>query len=213
MELTFKLKVAKIGDQSIDYDIDDADSQIAKPPALTMLDLVKNMLEGTAPLPNDVLEKNVDMMYIAMQSLSYYPDITLIVDYFNKSIPPIAQYKAMFYAIPKTRRFEKWPKNNADDTEIIAVSNYYDVSYRVAAMYMKLLSSDDIAQILEIENVGGMGGKSKTSKKKDIKKLVKDTPVEKPSKPKPEKLVKPEKKKVVNKDCPISNNPMRAFFK
>ena len=212
--MEFKLKAAKIGDQSVDYDIDEADSHI-KQPALTMLDLVKNMLEGSAPLSNDVLEKNAGMMYIAMQALSYYPDITLIVDYFNKSIPPIAQYKAMFHAIPKTRRFEKWPKNNANDTEIIAVSNYYNVSYRVAAMYMKLLNSDDIAQIIEIENVGGMGGKSKTSKK-DMKKLSNEVPADKPVKQKAEKQAKPdkpEKKKVINKDCPISNNPMGAFFK
>lgn len=209
-----KLKPAKIGDNTVNYEIDEIDDKF-KQPALTVLDMVKNILEEQKPFDNETIEKNSGMMFVVLQALSYYPDVTGFADFFDRKIPLAAQYKAMFYVTPKQRRFEKWPKNNVDDTIVAAVSNYYKVSYRVAKMYMKLLNESDIAEIIEKESIGGMSGKPKklTAKEKkaiDEKQQVSDESL----KPKLNKSQPPKKeKKAVNKNCPIENNSMEKYFK
>lgn len=201
------LKAAQIGDTVYVSPDDNIDTLDDKPNAMSMLDFIKNLLEDDTLLSEDVLEANAGLMYVAVKVLSYYPDVVGIAQYFDKpNIPNHAKYKALFYAIPKQRRFEKWPKKTIDDSELIAVANYYKVSHRVANMYMKLLTPDDIMTIVATQNPGGLVGKAKKLTAKE-KKASEKEPVK--------QKVEPDKKQPAKKstECPIANNMMVKFFK
>lgn len=73
---------------------------------------------------------------------------------------PDAQYRYYLHAVPRAKRRNKWAKAEKSDT-LNLVAQHYGCNRNVARQYLKLLTEDDIALIVESHNTGGQASKSK----------------------------------------------------
>jgi len=65
-------------------------------------------------------------------------------------LPKIAIYDLYFYTIPKTKKWIKYPKNISEIKNTKYIMNYFGVREEVAKDYMKLLSKEEIKEIVNI---------------------------------------------------------------
>ena len=88
--------------------------------------------------------------FIVNKSLSYFMDTVAYANEMNKYpfLDKRMQYDYLKGSIRKRKRFSGWVKKDKSDV-IDAIIKYYDVSYRKALEYEKLLTEDQKQEILK----------------------------------------------------------------
>jgi len=88
--------------------------------------------------------------FIVNKSLSYFMDTVAYANEMNKHpfLDKRMQYDYLKGSIRKRKRFSGWVKKDKSDL-IDAIIKYYDVSYRKATEYERLLTEDQKQEILK----------------------------------------------------------------
>lgn len=106
----------------------------------------KNLMRDTE---NDTFSENQYEPFLANRALSYFTDTLLYANEMNK-FPFLAnklQYEYLLHSIRPGKRFSKWAKK-IENEKIKAIGNYFKVNKTVAEQYLKLLTEDEINEIL-----------------------------------------------------------------
>lgn len=113
-----------------------------------------------APSQLEKAYENVDFM--VNRGLSMGIDTILYANEMNRlyELPADAQYRYYLHAVPKAKRRNKWAKAEKLDT-LNLIAKHYGCNRNVARQFMKLLTEDDIALIVERHSTGGQSSKSK----------------------------------------------------
>ena len=112
---------------------------------------LSKVLESINYTKEDVLDpQGKDYVpFIVNKSLSYFMDTVAYANEMNKYpfLDKRMQYDYLKGSIRKRKRFSGWVKKDKSDV-IDAIIKYYDVSYRKALDYEKLLTEDQKQEIL-----------------------------------------------------------------
>ena len=113
---------------------------------------LSKVLESINYTKEDVLDpQGKDYIpFIVNKSLSYFMDTVAYANEMNKHpfLDKRMQYDYLKGSIRKRKRFSGWVKKDKSDV-IDAIIKYYDVSYRKALEYEKLLTEDQKQEILK----------------------------------------------------------------
>jgi len=109
-----------------------------------------NLMRNT---DNDEMAEKSYPPFLVNRALSYYTDTLLYANEMNKhsNLDNIMQYEYLFHSIRKSKRYNKWAKAVKSE-EMLAVSEYFKVNYRVAQEYLKLISRENLEEIVNIIN-------------------------------------------------------------
>ena len=113
---------------------------------------LSKVLESINYTKENVLDPNGKdyVPFIVNKSLSYFMDTVAYANEMNKYpfLDKRMQYDYLKGSIRKRKRFSGWVKKDKSDV-IDAIIKYYDVSYRKALEYEKLLTEDQKQEILK----------------------------------------------------------------
>jgi len=113
---------------------------------------LSKVLESINYTKEDVLDpQGKDYVpFIVNKSLSYFMDTVAYANEMNKHpfLDKRMQYDYLKWSIRKRKRFSGWVKKDKSDV-IDAIIKYYDVSYRKATEYERLLTEDQKQEILK----------------------------------------------------------------
>ena len=113
---------------------------------------LSKVLESINYTKEDILDPNGKdyVPFIVNKSLSYFMDTVAYANEMNKYpfLDKRMQYDYLKGSIRKRKRFSGWVKKDKSDV-IDAIIKYYDVSYRKALEYEKLLTEDQKQEILK----------------------------------------------------------------
>lgn len=112
---------------------------------------LSKVLESINYTKEDILDPNGKdyVPFVVNKSLSYFMDTVAYANEMNKYpfLDKRMQYDYLKGSIRKRKRFSGWVKKDKSDV-IDAIIKYYDVSYRKALEYEKLLTEDQKQEIL-----------------------------------------------------------------
>lgn len=85
--------------------------------------------------------------YMTNRALSYFPDTVMYANDMNTNhwTDGLLQYDYLINTVRKRKRFSKWFKPDSEDLEII--KEYYKVGPEVARQYLRVLSTDQLADL------------------------------------------------------------------
>ena len=87
--------------------------------------------------------------YVINKAFSMFVDTVFITNEANLSgLKGKQHYDFLFYSIPKRKRFEKWTKELLDE-ELVYVMEYFEISRKIAKLYLKNLNEEQISHIKE----------------------------------------------------------------
>ena len=113
---------------------------------------LSKVLESINYTKEDVLDPNGKdyVPFVVNKSLSYFMDTVAYANEMNKYpfLDKRMQYDYLKGSIRKRKRFSGWVKKDKSDV-IDAIIKYYDVSYRKALEYEKLLTENQKQEILK----------------------------------------------------------------
>jgi hypothetical protein len=113
---------------------------------------LSKVLESINYTKENVLDPNGKdyVPFVVNKSLSYFMDTVAYANEMNKYpfLDKRMQYDYLKGSIRKRKRFSGWVKKDKSDV-IDAIIKYYDVSYRKALEYEKLLTEDQKQEILK----------------------------------------------------------------
>ena len=113
---------------------------------------LSKVLESINYTKEDVLDPNGKdyVPFVVNKSLSYFMDTVAYANEMNKYpfLDKRMQYDYLKGSIRKRKRFSGWVKKDKSDV-IDAIIKYYDVSYRKATEYERLLTEDQKQEILK----------------------------------------------------------------
>ena len=95
--------------------------------------------------------------FVVNRSLSYFPDTVFHANEMNilNGLDSKLQYDYLKHSVRKRKRFSKWLKNEKIEN-IDAVKEYFNYSNSKAQEALKVLSEDDISEIVDIMHTGGV---------------------------------------------------------
>ena len=95
--------------------------------------------------------------FVVNRSLSYFPDTVFHANEMNilNGLDSKLQYDYLKYSVRKRKRFSKWLKNEKIENMDV-VKEYFNYSNTKAQEALKVLSEDDISEIINIMHTGGV---------------------------------------------------------
>lgn len=122
-----------------------------------LFDIIKTINEKKENLFDKELLNKEYIPFIINKNFSYFSDSIMHCNELNKRshIPKKYQYEYYLKSIRPRKRFSKWFKKH-DDSNIDAVMKYYNISYKIASEYIKLLNKEQIKQIKQELHEGGV---------------------------------------------------------
>lgn len=92
--------------------------------------------------------------FLTNRAFSHFPETIFYANEMNRNSELGEQYQHDFWltVLPKRKRFSKWNKTEKDE-DLLAVSEFYNVSLKVAKDYLKILTTDDLIEIRTIINM------------------------------------------------------------
>lgn len=104
---------------------------------------------------DDITEKQYNA-FIVNRGLSYFYDTVLLANEmnFNHHISNKTQFDFYINSVRKKKRFSKWNKTK-EDQKIKAIKEYFNYSNEKAKDAIKLLSDNQIDEIIKKVNKGG----------------------------------------------------------
>lgn len=127
-------------------------------PAIGFFDVVSDISEKKQYILD---EDNIKYFvpYQVNRALSQHVDTVLLANEINKcgSIDPLMHYHFLMHTVAAKKRYGKWAKSVKEDEDTIKlISHKFNTSFNKAKQYFKLLSEDDIKQIKNEYNTGGV---------------------------------------------------------
>lgn len=117
------------------------------------LDLFKDVIKSLNEKTGHVYEEEPDAIkdypsFIVNKAFSNTIDTLMYANEMNirQDVSPRQNYDYYYNWIPKGKRFPKWYKKE-NNSKIELVKEYYNVSDRVAEMYMQVLKEEDLEYI------------------------------------------------------------------
>lgn len=110
-------------------------------------DFVKAINLSKEDFPKEILNKEYSP-YLTNMALSYFPDTLYDAQAMNINhhISPHMQFSYYLNKVRKRKRFSKWAKPvKSEDVDVIM--EYYNVSYKKALEYLKILNDEQITII------------------------------------------------------------------
>lgn len=113
----------------------------------TKKNLIKDCEDGS------ITEKDYSS-FIINKALSYFPDTLLYANEINKQphLDGLMQYEYLLHSVRKGRRFSKWSKPEVSE-ELTAISKYYKVNMKRAQEYAKVLTDEQVKEIVKLINI------------------------------------------------------------
>lgn len=130
------IKEFQTNQEATDY-IAERNQDLKEDPGVDVFEIVKNLRKKNAV---DNISKYND--YIINMALSFdveNVDLALLMDQLGKYIPKEKQYEFYLHTCEQPRSFTKWIKADKDYlSKIKEIQDKYEISMRVACMYLKL---------------------------------------------------------------------------
>lgn len=113
-----------------------------------------NLMSGTE---NDVMAEKDYSAWLVNNALSYFPDTILHSNEMNRlhHLDNKMQYYYLLNILRPKKRFSKWAKKTVD-SDLDAISSYYGYNKNKARDVLKLLSPDQLEQIKQELDKGGI---------------------------------------------------------
>lgn len=119
--------------------------------SLSPFDYLKTINNKADQLPIDDYNQ-----FIVNRALSFGRDTILFANELNMNphIPNNWAYDFLYFGIPKKKRYDKWIKREeVKDLDIIV--EYYNISFKKAIEYVKILSTEQIKELKQRLDKGG----------------------------------------------------------
>ena len=142
------------GDTIIDNDIESDENENTK---ITIFDIIKNLVTSKKDIYNSLIKENENLYVFSV--INKYVSLfsatnALYANELNSrySMPTYMQYQYYLNALPKLNNtFIKYIKHDTSNNDKInAIKKYYNCNTKIAKMYIKNLSSDEINYIISI---------------------------------------------------------------
>lgn len=113
----------------------------------------KDLMTGTE---NDELAEKSYVPFVTNRSLSYFPDTIMYAQEMNRNhhIDNKLQFDYLLGSIRPKKRFSKWAKS-VSEKDLDIVMQHYKCNTKRAQEYLRLLTSEQLAQIRRSMEVGG----------------------------------------------------------
>jgi hypothetical protein len=125
-----------------------------------MADLFKDIIYSILQTKKDVLDNEADYVpYVVNKALSYHKDCVLFANEMNRRhfLDKKMQNDFLLNTVRARKRpFNKWVKAEKSE-DIACIKAYYGLSTSKAQEALRLLSEDQIRQLKEKTDPGGMG--------------------------------------------------------
>lgn len=117
----------------------------------------KNLIRGSE---NELLAAKLYSPFMTNRALSYFVDTVLYANDMNMApgLDSQLQYEYLLHSIRRGKRFSKWYKPEKSE-ELELVSEHFKISMVRAREVHSLLSADQIRQIRDSKNTGGVAKK------------------------------------------------------
>ena len=94
--------------------------------------------------------------FLSNLAFSYSLDTVMLANEMNcyPNLPPLAQFDFMYSAVRKGKRFDKWYKSK-EHPHVEVVMEYYGYSKRKALEALKVLTQENIRDIIDSMDTGG----------------------------------------------------------
>lgn len=102
--------------------------------------------------------EHIYVPFLINKAMSMGPDTHLhaqemnLVSFLDKTI----QYKYYLYSVRKKKRYNPWVKKLQTSDKAKIIAEYYDISLRQARDYEKLVSSEDLKNMIKYLDKGGV---------------------------------------------------------
>ena len=127
-----------------------------------MPDMFKEIIPSILQTKKSVINNEIDQKdyksFIINRSLSYHSDCVLFVNEINKfpELDVDMQYQYLLNTIrPMKRKFQPWQKSEKQN-DIDCIKQYYGYNNQRAKEVLLILSKEQISQIKELLNIGGI---------------------------------------------------------
>lgn len=126
--------------------------------ALSPFDFAKSINEKDYIFEN---EKDYNA-WMVNKALSFGPDTIFYANDMNQNyfLDKNLQYDYLFYSIRKAKRYNKWIKP-ATDERLNIIATHFNYSLQKAKSALKVLTEEQIQEIIKNQEKGGYNGKSK----------------------------------------------------
>jgi hypothetical protein len=106
----------------------------------------------------DDYNKSDYVPFLINRGMSFFPDTILHSNEMNinSHLDRDLQYKYFLYSVRKKKRFSKWLSNKKPSENISLISEYYGISLSKAKSIADILSADDIKEIKNKLDTGGV---------------------------------------------------------
>ena len=121
-----------------------------KSEAVTPFDFIKSISQTKKNVMDDPKEYKA---YIVNKGLSYFPDTVFYANEMNiyRNIPPEKQYEFLLASVRPRNRYSKWHKKDKKEEKTINnIMEYYKCNAKIAKLYFKAMSNEDIEYINNI---------------------------------------------------------------
>lgn len=144
------------------------EAKVEKPKAPNyFFDFLKDISQKKEYIYNDETKKSY-VPYMVNRYLSMDQGTVLYAQEMNlrPGLPPELHYEYLMAAIRPMYRHFKYKKGSSEHEDVQMLSDYYECSLRTAREYFKLHTLEDIRNIANKMNVGGVDAKARRKKTK-----------------------------------------------
>jgi hypothetical protein len=122
-----------------------------------LFDIINSINQKKQNLFEQGIPEKEYVPFVINKNFSYFSDSIMHANELNKRIhiPKKYQYEYYLKSIRSRKRFSKWFKKH-EDRDIELVMKYYNISYKIATEYAKLLNKNQFLQIRQELNEGGV---------------------------------------------------------
>jgi len=115
------------------------------------------LINTKSEIPDDLELKLNYLPFLSNRNFSYTIDTVLMANEMNRfpDCSKVLQFKYLFHAIKKRKRFAKWTKPPKPSLDFLIVKKYYGYNIKNTEIAMKLLTKEQLKIIKSKMNIGG----------------------------------------------------------
>lgn len=121
--------------------------------AVSPFDII-NHLSTKAPLEFDIKDYDawiINKGLINVRDTVFFAEVMNQYPFLDKKM----QYDFYYHGIPKAKRFGKWVKVTAINSDVDLIMRHYQVNRKVAESYLKIMTVEDVDLLKQKMNSGG----------------------------------------------------------
>lgn len=121
--------------------------------AVSPFDII-NHLNTKTPLEFDIKDYDawiINKGLINVRDTVFFAEVMNQYPFLDKKM----QYDFYYHGIPKAKRFGKWAKATAINSDVDLIMRHYQVNRKVAESYLKVMTAEDVDLLKQKMNSGG----------------------------------------------------------